>query len=101
MKEKRTTLGIGLAALLLAVVFLAPSVGLASRSAEPVPALSPQTWVFTGYVYAGREPDTSAPLPGVAVALYGSDNAEFWGDLLGNDITDETGTYILGTEEVY
>ena len=47
-------LGIGLAALLLAVVLLAPSVGLATRSAEPVPALSPQTRVFTGYVYAGR-----------------------------------------------
>ena len=43
-------LGIGLAALLLAVVLLAPSVGLASRSAEPVPALPPQTQVFTGYV---------------------------------------------------
>lgn len=101
MTEKRTMLGTGLAGLLLAVVLLAPSAGLASRSAEPVPALSPQTRVFTGYVYAGREPDTSSPLPGVVVTLYGSDNAEIWGVLLGNDITDETGTYILGTEEVY
>jgi len=57
MKEKRTMLGIGLAALLLAVVLLAPSVGLASRSAEPVPALSPQTRVFT-------RPAGRGPVPG-------------------------------------
>jgi len=49
-------LDIRLAALLLAVVLLTPSVGLASRSAEPIPALSPQTRFFTRPVGRGPVP---------------------------------------------
>ena len=99
MKNGRMILGAGLVALLLGVALLAPGPGLANRSAGAVPAHPQQIRVFTGNVYRGHEPDTSTPLDGVTVTLYGSNDANVWGDKLDDGITDDNGAYTLSADQ--
>ena len=82
-------------ALLLAVVLLAPTAGLASRSSDTVSAMPPQPLTFTGHAYRGHKPDTSTPMGGVTVTLYGSNEADVWGDTLDSAITDADGFFTL------
>ena len=94
-KNKRVALGAALIALLLAVVLLAPGSGLANRDGGAVLADPRQARTFTGHVYQGYEPDTSSPLGGVVVTLYGSHLPNVWGFLLDYDFTDVSGAFTL------
>jgi uncharacterized repeat protein (TIGR01451 family) len=94
MAKWRWALGIGLVAVLLAIVLLAPGVGASGRERQQA-SLTTQGRDFGGFVYLGHKPDTSAPLAGVVVTLYGSHNAQAWGDQLDRAVTAPDGAYLL------
>lgn len=101
MKGRAMTLRwAGLVALLLAIV-VAAGLSLAGGSANAAFPITGQAQAatsqvtFRGNVYKGSPLDTSTPLSGVTVTLYGSDDANVWGDTLNTDTTGAAGGFNL------
>jgi uncharacterized repeat protein (TIGR01451 family) len=88
---------------ILVVLSLAPlfSSGILSPSIQTAFANPQQGWSFSGNVYSGVPADTTTPLKGVTVTLYGSNDANSWGTSLSSTTTDANGSYALRTEEIW
>ncbi len=96
MKTKRHILGVVLTA--MAVIFvwaLLPSSSLSEQKAFAHPA---GVFQFRGSVFQGTPTDTSTPLEGVTVKLYGSQEQDTLGQLLDSTTTDTSGFFFLETD---
>ena len=76
---------------------------LASTVLPPAAAvdLAAQAPVLAGRVYAGNVGDTSTPLAGVTVELYGSNDLGYLGERFAWTTTDATGWYDLEAEPIW
>jgi hypothetical protein len=59
----------------------------------PPPSPTPSTRTFSGYVYQGGLGDTSRPIQGVEVQVWGSNEVAVPGQYVGRDVTDENGYF--------
>ena len=69
-----------------------------TATGSPTPTATPAavvTWRFWGHVYRGLWGDTSSPLAGATVFLYGSQSAENLGTLLQSKVTSADGWFGL------
>lgn len=64
--------------------------GTATATPSPTPV---DDWRFWGYVYRGQPGDTSSPLSGATVRLYGSQSADDVGRFLRSDVTGANGWF--------
>ena len=63
-----------------------------TRTRTPTPTPTPSdAWHFWGHIYEGQPGDTSSPLAGAAVRLYGSESADDLGSLLSTGTTGDPG----------
>ena len=64
-------------------------------TATPTATATPVSWHFWGQVFRGLPDDTTSPLGGVTVSLYGSNVAGDKGALLVSEVTDGGGNFYL------